>query len=122
MWYKNAHGEARRRRSGQADPRVDAYIKKAQPFAQPILAHLRKVVHRTVPEVEETMKWSTPHFDYKGMFCGIAAFKEHVAFGFWKAGLMKEHLPGAGLVGRGSVRQDRDDRRTCRATGSWRGS
>ena len=100
----------RRRRSGQADPRVDAYINNARPFAQPILAHLRKVVHRTIPEIQETMKWSTPHFDYKGMFCGIAAFKEHVAFGFWKAGLMKEHLPGAGSFGRGSVRQARDDR------------
>ncbi len=90
-----------RRRSGQADPRVDAYINNARPFAQPILAHLRKVVHRTIPEIQETMKWSTPHFDYKGMFCGIAAFKEHVAFGFWKAGLMKEHLPGAGLSAAG---------------------
>jgi uncharacterized protein YdeI (YjbR/CyaY-like superfamily) len=90
-----------RRRPGQADPRVDAYIRSAQPFAQPILAHLREVVHRTVPEVQETMKWSTPHFDYKGMFCGIAAFKEHVAFGFWKAGLMAEHLPGSGLSAAG---------------------
>jgi hypothetical protein len=94
-------GQALRRGSGQADPRIDAYIKKAQPFAQPILAHLRKVVHRAVPDVEETMKWSSPHFDYKGMFCGIAAFKEHVAFGFWKSGLMKDHLPGAGLSAAG---------------------
>jgi uncharacterized protein YdeI (YjbR/CyaY-like superfamily) len=78
------------------DPRVDAYIKKARPFAQPILNHLRKVVHRAVPEVEETMKWSAPHFDYKGMFCGIAAFKEHVGFGFWKAALLEKHLPGPG--------------------------
>jgi hypothetical protein len=78
------------------DPRVDAYIKKAKPFAQPILSHLRKVVHRAVPEVEETMKWSAPHFDYKGMFCGIAAFKAHVGFGFWKAALLEAHLPGPG--------------------------
>ena len=34
----------------KTDPRVDAYIKKAQPFAQPILTHLRKVVHRAVPK------------------------------------------------------------------------
>ena len=94
-------GQAIRPRSGQADPRVDAYIEKAPPFAQPILAHLRKVVHRTVPDVRETMKWSTPHFDYKGMFCGIAAFKRHVAFGFWKAGLMKDHLPAGGLSAAG---------------------
>jgi uncharacterized protein YdeI (YjbR/CyaY-like superfamily) len=85
----------------KTDPRVDAYIRKAQPFAQPILAHLRKVVHRAVPEVEETMKWSTPHFDYKGMFCGISAFKEHVGFGFWKASLLAEHLPGPGMSAAG---------------------
>ena len=80
----------------KTDPRIDAYIKKAKPFARPILMHLRKVVHSAVPEVEETMKWSSPHFDYKGMFCGFAAFKEHVGFGFWKAALLKEHLPGDG--------------------------
>jgi uncharacterized protein YdeI (YjbR/CyaY-like superfamily) len=90
-----------RLRSGQADKRVDAYIKKAQPFAQPILAHIRKVVHAAVPEVQETMKWSSPHFDYKGIFCGMAAFKEHVGFGFWKAGLMKDILPGSGLSAAG---------------------
>jgi uncharacterized protein YdeI (YjbR/CyaY-like superfamily) len=78
------------------DPRVDAYIKKAAPFAQPILTHLRKLVHAAVPEVEETMKWSSPHFDYKGMVCGLSAFKEHVGFGFWKAALLQEHLPGSG--------------------------
>ena len=83
------------------DPRVDAYIKKAQPFAQPILTHIRKVVHAAVPDVEETMKWSSPHFDYKGIFCGMAAFKEHVGFGFWKAGLMKDVLPGSGLSAAG---------------------
>ena len=62
------------------------------------------------PEVEETMKWSTPHFDYKGMFCGIAAFKEHVGIWILEGGLLKEHLPGAAAVGGGSVRQDRVDR------------
>ena len=42
------------------------------------------------------MKWSTPHFDYKGIFCGMSAFKEHVGFGFWKAALLKDLLPGEG--------------------------
>ena len=83
------------------DPRVDAYIKKSQPFARPILTHIRKIVHAAVPDVVETMKWSTPHFDYKGIFCGMAAFKQHVGFGFWKAGLMKDVLPGSGLSAAG---------------------
>ena len=74
---------------GTKDPRVDAYIEKAQPFARPILRHLRKVVHTGCPDVEETMKWSFPHFDYKGIFCGMASFKAHCTFGFWKASLLE---------------------------------
>ncbi len=75
---------------GTRDARVDAYIAQSAEFARPILAHLREVVHAACPEVEETMKWSRPHFDYKGMFCGMAAFKEHCAFGFWKHSLVVE--------------------------------
>ena len=58
------------------------------PFAQPILTYLRGVVHDACPSVQETVKWSAPHFDYHGMMCGMAAFKEHCAFGFWKASLV----------------------------------
>lgn len=73
------------------DPRIDAYIDKAADFAKPILEHLRRVIHTACPQVEETMKWSFPHFDYKGeMMCSMASFKEHCAFGFWKAALMKD--------------------------------
>ncbi|MBC8046874.1 MAG: DUF1801 domain-containing protein, partial [Fimbriimonadaceae bacterium] len=37
------------------------------------------------------MKWSFPHFDYKGqMLCSMAAFKQHCAIGFWKAQLMSD--------------------------------
>ncbi len=73
------------------DPRIDAYIIKAADFAMPILLHLRALVHAACPEVEETMKWSFPHFLYKGeILCSMAAFKYHCAFGFWKASLMKD--------------------------------
>src|ERR1051325_8568633 len=70
------------------DPRVDAYIAKSRDFARPILTHLRKTIHGACPAVEETMKWSFPHFMYKGMLCSMASFKEHCAFGFWKAKLV----------------------------------
>jgi uncharacterized protein YdeI (YjbR/CyaY-like superfamily) len=70
------------------DPRIDAYIAKSAEFAKPILKHLRNVVHTGCPNVEETMKWQFPHFDHKGMMCGMAAFKQHCAFGFWKAELV----------------------------------
>ena len=79
---------------GSRDPRVDTYIAKAAPFAKPILARIRAVVHKGCPDVQETMKWSFPHFDYKGMLCAMAAFKQHCTLGFWKASLL-----GASAVG-----------------------
>ncbi|MHC5539463.1 YdeI/OmpD-associated family protein [Singulisphaera rosea] len=75
---------------GTQDDRVDAYIAKAPDFARPILVHLREVVHGACPDVEEAVKWSSPHFLYKGMLCHMAAFKEHCAFGFWKGSLIVE--------------------------------
>jgi uncharacterized protein YdeI (YjbR/CyaY-like superfamily) len=73
---------------GKRDPRVDAYIAKSADFAKPILAHLRETVHAACPEVEEAIKWSTPAFMYRGMLCGMAAFKQHATFGFWKNSLV----------------------------------
>ncbi|RUL72948.1 YdeI/OmpD-associated family protein [Dyella choica] len=66
------------------DPRVDAYIAKSPGFAQPVLEHLRTIVHSACPEVEESIKWGCPHFLYQGkLLCSIAAFKQHCSFQFW---------------------------------------
>lgn len=66
------------------DPRVDAYIASKAAFAQPILTHLRDLIHGHAPAVEETIKWSMPFFTYKGeLLANMAAFKAHAAFGFW---------------------------------------
>jgi len=75
------------------DPRVDTYIGEAAEFAQPILEHLRALVHSGCPEVEETIKWRFPTFMHKGMLCGMAAFKQHCTFGFWKHTLIINQNP-----------------------------
>ncbi len=73
------------------DPRIDAYIAKAADFAKPILTHIRRLVHKACPGVTETVKWGMPFFEYNGtILCNIAAFKQHCAFGFWNASLMKD--------------------------------
>lgn len=76
---------------GKRDKRFDTYIKESAEFAQPILSHIREVVHSACPDVEETFKWSHPHFVYSGgIICGMASFKQHVGFGFWKASLIMD--------------------------------
>lgn len=87
---------------GTRDRRIDAYIQKSAPFAQPVLRHLRAVVHAACPEVVETLKWSSPSFEYKGILCGMAAFKQHCVFGFWKHELVLEGLDEKARTAMGS--------------------
>ena len=95
------------------DPRIDAYIAEAAPFARPILRHLRQVVHRACPEATEAIKWGSPFFLYRGrILCFTAAFKAHLAFGFWGPAMHKvlaadgHEKDGRGLLGRITRRQD----------------
>lgn len=69
----------------QYNPQVDDYIANAAPFAKPVLEHVRKLVHEASPLITESIKWGMPFFEYKGPVCMMAAFKQHCAFGFWKA-------------------------------------
>ncbi len=104
---------------GKRDARIDAYIAKQKEFAKPILTHLRDVVHTACPDVEETIKWSSPFFDYKGQpMCNMAAFQEHAAFGFWKAPLIEglgtksmSDGKGAGHFGRLATMKDLPSRK-----------
>jgi len=84
------------------DQRIDRYIERAQPFARPILKHLRQIVHRGCPDVEETVKWRMPFFQRNGIICFMAAFKEHASFGFWQGKVLfgKEDRGGMGHFGR----------------------
>ncbi len=75
---------------GTRDQRVDAYIASRADFARPILEHLREVVHAGCPQVAETIKWGMPAFEYKGLLGGMAAFKQHAVFSFWKHELVFE--------------------------------
>jgi uncharacterized protein YdeI (YjbR/CyaY-like superfamily) len=71
---------------------VDAYIAKSAGFAQPILKHLRRLMHQGCPRIEETIKWGVPAFEREGIVAMMAAFKKHVAFGFWSEKAIRERL------------------------------
>lgn len=88
---------------GSFDQKIDAYVAKSPPFAKEILEHLRGLVHKACPEVQETIKWGFPHFEYKGILCSMAAFKAHCAFGFWKGAIMKDPKKVMTIVGKTSM-------------------
>jgi uncharacterized protein YdeI (YjbR/CyaY-like superfamily) len=83
------------------EPRVDAYIAKSAAFAQPILSHLREMIHAAVPDIEEAIKWSMPFFVHRGVILGnMAAFKAHCSFGIWNENV-QEALKATGAEKRG---------------------
>lgn len=70
---------------------VDAYIANSEDFAKPILEHWRRLIHENCPDAKETIKWSLPHFDYKGdNMCVMASYKNHCSFTFLKGELMTD--------------------------------
>ena len=82
------------------DERIDAYIERQADFGRPILEHLRAAIHAACPQAEETLKWSSPAFLYKGqMLASMAAFKAHAAFGFWRGSLVTEEAEQASAMG-----------------------
>ena len=82
------------------EPRIDAYIAKAQPFARPILAKVRERVHATVPNVEEAIKWSMPAYTLEGKIILItAAFKAHTALNFWRGQELESTHASVGAMG-----------------------
>jgi uncharacterized protein YdeI (YjbR/CyaY-like superfamily) len=84
FFYPDSQGFRTEMPTQHRTPEVDEYIAKAQPFARPILTHLRDLVHRGCPGVEETIKWSQPFFVYGGVIlCNMAGFKAHCNFHFW---------------------------------------
>ncbi len=100
-----------------SDKRIDAYIAKSAPFARPILEHLRAVVREACPTVEETMKWSAPHFTHGGrILAGMSAFKQHAAFAVpmldTSAGQADKRDEAMGHYGRITALSDLPARRT----------
>lgn len=82
------------------EPRIDAYIAKAQPFAQPILEKVRERVHAVLPEVEEAIKWSMPAYTIGGKIVLItAAFKAHTALNFWRGQELETSHSSVGAMG-----------------------
>jgi len=74
---------------------VDQYIERQAPFARPILTHLREAIHAACPEASEAIKWGMPAFLYKGkQLAGMAAFKGHATFGFWRGSELVPARPG----------------------------
>lgn len=83
-----------------AQPRIDAYIAKAAPFAQPILAHVRARVRAATPEAEEAIKWGAPAFLVDGKILLImAAFKAHAALNFWRGQELRGEEANADAMG-----------------------
>ena len=72
-----------------ASKRIDEAFGKFKGFQKEYCIHLRKLVHKALPDVKEDWKWG-PNFNVNGMVCGIWGFKGHVKLVFFRGSLMKD--------------------------------
>lgn len=65
----------------------DDYIASAPAFARPILEKIRALMHKACGPggATESIKWNVPWFEHEGLILGMAYFKAHASFGFWRA-------------------------------------
>lgn len=68
----------------------DEYIENAPDFAKPILRKIQKAMRASSEDLEETIKWRVPHYEYHGMIAGLSAHKSHIRFGFWRGKQMSD--------------------------------
>ena len=72
------------------DKKVEKYIEKQSSPQKEILMRLRSILHSTLPDSDEKMRWGVPTFG-DGKFY-IVALKDHVNLGFAIRGLSKEDI------------------------------
>jgi len=72
------------------DEKVEKYIEKQVSPQKEILIRLRNVLHSTLPDLDEIMRWGVPTFA-GGKFY-IVALKNHVNVGFSITGLNEDEI------------------------------
>jgi hypothetical protein len=78
------------------DEKVDEYINKQKSPQKEICQRLRKIILKTIPEINEEMRAGVPCYGHtKEDICGkyyIAALKDHVNLGFTLKGLSQKEI------------------------------
>ncbi len=59
---------------------VDEYIASFPPEIQNRLSEMRRIVFQVIPEAKERISYNMPAYDYDGILCYFAGFKNHVGF------------------------------------------
>ena len=71
-------------------PDVETYINNSVKEARPTLREIRKIIKSTIPQVEEGISYGVPFYKYHGQLVGLAAYKNHISFGFGSGVLQDE--------------------------------
>lgn len=62
-----------------ASPEVDAYIEKQDAGRRTTLQQIRNLIHETVPEAHETMRYRMPTYELDQVVCAFASQKNYIS-------------------------------------------
>jgi hypothetical protein len=67
-----------------AEKTVDSDIAQLEDWQAEIVSEVCRIILKSAPEAEESIKWAQPVYEINGPFAYIKAFKNSVNFGFWR--------------------------------------
>jgi hypothetical protein len=93
---------------------VDGYLRGLPPDQRKLIEALRAVVRKTVPQVEEGLRWGMPVYSKDGLICYLRTRPDYATIGFYTVvGEGDPRLEGSGTGRHHNVRsiKEVDERR-----------
>lgn len=80
------------KRSSRTSPDVDRYLRHSPVLIRSLMSELRRIIHATIPDVEESIKYTVPFYTRKGLLCYLSPLKtkDGVYIGFAKGNQMSD--------------------------------
>ncbi len=73
-----------------ANKAVDEYIQSLQPDRKKALEKIRGLILKTIPDIEETMRYNMPTYEKDEVVCALASQKHYISL-YMDVQLVKEH-------------------------------
>jgi hypothetical protein len=78
----------------ERNPAVDAWFTKKQHPLEPAMQEVRKITLRADPRISESIKWSTPTYEYKGNIFSFNPAKRFISLLFHTGAKIPGDHPG----------------------------
>lgn len=83
------------------DPKLRKLLEELDPTLAPIVAELRRVVHRSAPGLHEQVKWGSDMWTGRSNCITLMVYRDHVNLGFFRGAELTKRFSQLEGTGKG---------------------